>query len=977
MAIFAEAVNQCNLVHTADDKCAFVRANCPDEEAGLFSYLQLYYCNLPKAKPFAFILLVVWLGLLFSTIGIAASDFFCINLGTIATILGMSESMAGVTFLAFGNGSPDVFSTFAAIKTHSGSLAVGELIGAAGFITAVVAGSMAIVRPFKVARKSFVRDVGFFLVAAGFSMVFLADGHLHLWECAVMVGFYVFYVITVFVWHWYLGQRRRRQEQEHAARGHFTIPESDETDVEPYRDDDEDRQAGGSRRPSRGVSAEDFAALERGNSPLVQAMDETADEQTRGHWMAEISSNMRVSRPPRGERRNTANPIRPSLVGALEFRAVLSSLEKSRNIQTIPLYARRYSDDPTYTTTQQQDQLSTVSNPEISYDFVDAHEAANDSARPSVDDDGDNAPTRVRAVSANDASGLRLNTDMFTARDSSRARPRERSSFSRSNEFGYFSTSPAPITRTRQSSTSNFLAPPGESTSGLSGSTYLDTDANQPLVNSPLELPRSYSSAKTPRISLPRATSGTQASSPSSPFPEYFDDPSFVPRSRAPSIRLPPPSIGSESTYIQGVNVEEDDRPIAWWPYKALPPPQVLVSTLFPTLYSWRDKTWWEKLLGIVSAPSVFLLAITLPVVESQQEDDGLEILDPDPGLLSPEHARSRSQSIAVGPPDSASVTSNNPSLGRESSKLHPSSDASHMLLSPSIQINGDPRSLDRPNGHSKHNSQPSRQNSAHVALPTQAEPTGAQASSPKEWNRWLVATQLFTAPTFIVIITWANTDPDRDPRNLLLPCIYGLIASLVGFAVLVLLTTPSKPPRYRHILCFFGFIVSIAWISTIANEVVGVLKAFGVILGISDAILGLTIFAVGNSLGDLVADITVARLGFPVMALSACFGGPMLNILLGIGLSGLYMTIRDGHHKHDKHPDRPMTYKPYQIDISPTLVISGVTLVVTLLGLLLVVPLNKWWMDRRVGWALIGLWAASTVGNVVVEVMGWGWDVA
>src|SRR5213078_1015521 len=102
----------------------------------LLSYLTLYYCRLPQAQPVAFIIIALWLALLFSTIGIAASDFFSINLSTIASILGMSESLAGVTFLAFGNGSPDVFSTFAAISTNSGSLAVGELFGAAGFITA-------------------------------------------------------------------------------------------------------------------------------------------------------------------------------------------------------------------------------------------------------------------------------------------------------------------------------------------------------------------------------------------------------------------------------------------------------------------------------------------------------------------------------------------------------------------------------------------------------------------------------------------------------------------------------------------------------------------------------------------------------------------------------------------------------------------------------------------------------------------------
>lgn len=44
-----------------------------------------------------------------------------------------------MTFLAFSNGSPDVFSTFSALKSNAGSLAIGELIGAASFIVSVVA----------------------------------------------------------------------------------------------------------------------------------------------------------------------------------------------------------------------------------------------------------------------------------------------------------------------------------------------------------------------------------------------------------------------------------------------------------------------------------------------------------------------------------------------------------------------------------------------------------------------------------------------------------------------------------------------------------------------------------------------------------------------------------------------------------------------------------------------------------------------
>src|SRR6202021_2342539 len=75
--------------------------------------------------------------------------------------------------------------------------------------------------------------------------------------------------------------------------------------------------------------------------------DESDEDGEQGRLLAaEMSNSMRVTRR-RGSPRNTLNPIRPSLVGALEFRSVLSTLQKSRSIQSRPIHLRRYSDDPT------------------------------------------------------------------------------------------------------------------------------------------------------------------------------------------------------------------------------------------------------------------------------------------------------------------------------------------------------------------------------------------------------------------------------------------------------------------------------------------------------------------------------------------------------------------------------------------------------------------------------------------------------
>jgi sodium/potassium/calcium exchanger 6 len=396
---------------------------------------------------------------------------------------------------------------------------------------------------------------------------------------------------------------------------------------------------------------------------------------------------------------------------------------------------------------------------------------------------------------------------------------------------------------------------------------------------------------------------------------------------------------------------------------------------LFPTFENWEGKNIWDKLLSVVSAPSIFLLAITLPVVETEQKEDDEELeLD----QARERESRSRSaahQSLAGEVP----YTDNEPEPEWINYRRH-----SSVLLTPGVEPavrglagHGNAASIAISTEDLHHHNPHSMPLPPKNTNPAQDYFIRAESTlpAPVDWNRWLVVVQIFTAPVFVSLVLWGNLyHDDLQPKPLFKMILYGLVGSLVTLAILTVTTRHDRVPKYRHLFCFLGFVVSIAWISTIANEVVGVLKAFGVIVGISDAILGLTIFAVGNSLGDLVADITVARLGYPVMALSACFGGPMLNILLGIGGSGLYMTLTEAHNKHEKHPGRPMKYKPYEIDISPTLLISAVSLLITLVALLILVPLNKWMMTRRIGYGLITLWVVSTIANLVVEITGvWG----
>ncbi|KAG0327414.1 hypothetical protein BG004_002777, partial [Podila humilis] len=207
---FDDSDIKCQDVRAHPDRCAFVETYCSDYPAGLINYLHFYFCDLAHLPSLAVVLLTTWMIFLFGFVGVAASDFFC------------------VTFLAFGNGSPDVFSTFSAMGAGSASLAIGELVGAASFITSVVVGSMAIIKPFKVSRAPFLRDVIFFVGCVLFTLYTVIDGQITLFESITLVVYYFVYVGFVVIGNWYHERVKRERELEAHARNLYDNDDDNE-----------------------------------------------------------------------------------------------------------------------------------------------------------------------------------------------------------------------------------------------------------------------------------------------------------------------------------------------------------------------------------------------------------------------------------------------------------------------------------------------------------------------------------------------------------------------------------------------------------------------------------------------------------------------------------------------------------------------------------------------------------------------------
>lgn len=595
----------CSQVRQSNDPCAFVKQYCRGED-----YLQWYYCSMEAAKGGAWLILALETALLFTTLGICAGDFFAVNLSSIARALKMSDTLAGVTLLALGNGGPDIFSTWAAMSSNSPDLAVGELIGAASFITTVVAGTLPFVTEFRVRELSLMRDALFLFATACLVLPALITGRIQLWHGIAMVSLYIVYVACVSGYHWWVSRK---------AEGHEA--ESEPEEGHAVRDEEATRPM--ERQP----------LLDQPHPHSWQVVIDHSPKKP--HIPAALYQEIGDWRRAHGQ--CIASPIdymvQPSLVGSLEYKW--------------------------------------------------RHRLRQDDSR--------------------------------------------------------------------------------------------------------------------------RATSN-KSHRPASPTPR---------------------------------SDRKDDR---------------VLSTLFPSLRDLGSRGFGHAVLNLVTAVPYCLLKLTTPVVDNEHDKD------------------------------------------------------------------------------CRHG-----------------------------WNRWLLLLQAFIAPQFVWIVIWMQSDGPLDLESWLPPATYCALGSVVFTLSMCVCTSSSKQPAWYPFISVLGFGMSAFWLSTIADEIVSIMKAAGIIFGISQAVLGFTVFAIGNCLDDWVANITVSQHGHSNMAFAACFGGPLLNILLGLGSSTVYIIVRRAQHSGG--------VGPVELNVDPVLTVSTVVVGVTMIFVVLLLRWNHWQMKRITGVSLISVWVLLTVGNVLLEV--------
>lgn len=142
-------------------------------------------------------LVLLLLVIAFYLLGQIASSYLTPVLTKISVALNLSETLSGVTLLAFANGAPDIIASYSAGGAPGGIyITIGNLFGACLFCSTLVLGRCISVSPGPVQMEKYqwLRDLGFYVLAALLLLAYGIIETIHKWMVAIFFGIYFCYI---------------------------------------------------------------------------------------------------------------------------------------------------------------------------------------------------------------------------------------------------------------------------------------------------------------------------------------------------------------------------------------------------------------------------------------------------------------------------------------------------------------------------------------------------------------------------------------------------------------------------------------------------------------------------------------------------------------------------------------------------------------------------------------------------------------
>lgn len=146
-------------------------------------------------------------------------------------------------------------------------------------------------------------------------------------------------------------------------------------------------------------------------------------------------------------------------------------------------------------------------------------------------------------------------------------------------------------------------------------------------------------------------------------------------------------------------------------------------------------------------------------------------------------------------------------------------------------------------------------------------------------------------------------------------------------------------------------FAISIIWISILSWVLVESAIYVSYALNVPEAIIALTVLAIGTSVPDLISSYLVAKDGKGGMAISNAIGSNIFDVLVGLGLPWLIALL---------------FYKDEVEVISRNLFTSIIVLFSSVIIVFLLLAWRRWIIRKQTGFILIGIYVAYLLWQIL-----------
>ena len=134
---------------------------------------------------------------MFVALAIVCDEFFVPSLDVIIEKFGISEDVAGATFMAAGGSAPELFTSIIGVFVAFSDVGIGTIVGSAVFNILFVIGMCALFSKtvLHLTWWPLFRDCTFYSISLITLILFFVDNYIMWWEALLLLTLYILYVI--------------------------------------------------------------------------------------------------------------------------------------------------------------------------------------------------------------------------------------------------------------------------------------------------------------------------------------------------------------------------------------------------------------------------------------------------------------------------------------------------------------------------------------------------------------------------------------------------------------------------------------------------------------------------------------------------------------------------------------------------------------------------------------------------------------